>query len=811
MKYNAFISYSHAADSRVAPALQSFLHQLAKPWYRIRALNVFRDHTDLSTNPHLWDSIKDVLEVSEYFLLLASPEAAASKWVGKEVQFWLEHKSAETLLLVVTDGELAWDEGKGDFDWATATAISPSLKGVFKMEPFYVDLREVRTDAGLSLENQRFRECILPLAAALHHTTVGNLVGEEIRQHRRTLRIRNAAILTLTVLFLAAMLAAIVAFDQKFLADERFRRAKAGELAARAALFENRDATLSFRLAEASLEYGTTTQARAAIFRNYFGVSREPFYQVALEMESLAAARFSGDFGYLWAAKGRAVEVWDRDGQIIRSLAHSSPVLNFALSANSPLIGALGKDGTVMIWNRGGEPVDSIDPADSSFQAVGITFSPEGRYLLLDQGAFDPYLYDLQSRTGRLIDTDYTMNSQAVLGYLVRFSPDERYLAFCLHDDSVFLYALQTGQGKRIGGTRNPTAAAFSADGKWLLIGTQFGIVSYNLVHDTLRTARLSEEPDNPVRVVESVADRITPDGSGTARVKFAVGYEDGSIRLVDPSLTELGTIRTGSSAIQQIDPDHGVMRLLAISEDHVVHVLDLTGARHQRLRGHTGRILDVTYLPSENIAISVSIDGTMRKWRLDATPYWKFDENAGGPLQIAPYFSAEADRVVAPGGETAQLVFDITGKLIESQPKPEYREPPHDVTPEGIEQPLFEVGASALQALPGYAALLPFWAEFEGALGQAFSPGTTNVRIAPRNDYLLLCRMDFVTNSYFGNFVVLPIDSREILRLVNEPSLFGAVWELDDASRARFGMNEPMPTVVERMRLLLENLFSKA
>jgi hypothetical protein len=248
MKYNAFISYSHASDGRVAPALQRLLHQLAKPWYKLRALNVFRDHTDLSTSPHLWESIENVLAVSEYFLLLASREAAASKWVGMEIRYWLEHKSAETLLLVVTDGEIAWDDGSGDFDWSKTTAIPRSLEGVFEMEPLYVDLRDVRTDANLSLENSRFRECLLPLAAALHHTTVGNMVGEEVRQHRKTLRIRNTSISTLTALFIAALIAALVAFDQKNLADERFRRAKASELAARAALVEDRDPTLSFRL-----------------------------------------------------------------------------------------------------------------------------------------------------------------------------------------------------------------------------------------------------------------------------------------------------------------------------------------------------------------------------------------------------------------------------------------------------------------------------------------------------------------------------------------------------------------------------------
>lgn len=57
MVYDGFISYSHAADGLLAPALQSGLQRLAKPWNSRRALRIFRDETGLSTNPHLWSAI----------------------------------------------------------------------------------------------------------------------------------------------------------------------------------------------------------------------------------------------------------------------------------------------------------------------------------------------------------------------------------------------------------------------------------------------------------------------------------------------------------------------------------------------------------------------------------------------------------------------------------------------------------------------------------------------------------------------------------------------------------------------------------
>ena len=48
MAYQAFISYSHAADGKLSPALQSGLYRFTKSWYQRRALRVFRDKTSLS-------------------------------------------------------------------------------------------------------------------------------------------------------------------------------------------------------------------------------------------------------------------------------------------------------------------------------------------------------------------------------------------------------------------------------------------------------------------------------------------------------------------------------------------------------------------------------------------------------------------------------------------------------------------------------------------------------------------------------------------------------------------------------------------
>ncbi len=87
--YDAFISYSHAADGTLAPAVQQGLETLAKRMYQRRALRVFRDQTSLAVTPALWPAIQQALEASRYFILLASPAAARSPWVHQELAWWM--------------------------------------------------------------------------------------------------------------------------------------------------------------------------------------------------------------------------------------------------------------------------------------------------------------------------------------------------------------------------------------------------------------------------------------------------------------------------------------------------------------------------------------------------------------------------------------------------------------------------------------------------------------------------------------------------------------------------------------------------
>ncbi len=214
-QYQAFFSYSHASDSDLAPAFRLALLRFAKPWYKPRAMAVFLDQSSLSANPALWPTIERALSNSEYFVLLASPASAASQWVRKELDWWLANRSADRILILLTAGDLVWDNASGDFDWLRTTSISKDLGGRFPDEPLYVDLRAIRNEPRLTLHNPKFRAAVLDVAAPLHGRAKDELDGEDIRQNRRALLLARGGLILLTVLAAAAVWQAIIANQQR--------------------------------------------------------------------------------------------------------------------------------------------------------------------------------------------------------------------------------------------------------------------------------------------------------------------------------------------------------------------------------------------------------------------------------------------------------------------------------------------------------------------------------------------------------------------------------------------------------------------
>ena len=378
--YDAFISYSHRLDAAITARLQAELQRFAKPWYRMRALHVFRDQTSLAASPHLWTTIEEALADSSWLILMASPESAQSGWVSREISWWRAHRPMNHLLIAVTGGDLVWDETAGDLDWAATTALSKEALGhAFSEEPRWVDLRWARDQAGsLRSADPRLQDAVADLAAAIRHVPKDSLIGEHIRRRHRAVRAVVAVAAVLVVLLAFSLAAAFIAKGQRDRADRENTVATAGLLASTAvALTSSRpDLAQLFAVQAYRLDPGNP-QARAALFAT---VQADPQVQRFLVAPGPVSALAISPDGRVIVAGTRNgwVRGWNLAGFTPVSYGRmDGPVTGVAVSADGTTVAA-ATGLSARTWIHGRLAASRSAPPGTPFTAVGV--SPSGRF-----------------------------------------------------------------------------------------------------------------------------------------------------------------------------------------------------------------------------------------------------------------------------------------------------------------------------------------------------------------------------------------------------------------------------------------------
>jgi WD40 repeat protein len=568
-RYDAFLSYSHVADGQLAPAVQLALQRFARPWYRPWALRVFRDSTSLAATPELWPSIERAMDSSRHFVLLASPQAARSPWVHREVDWWLGRHSggAARLLLVLTEGDICWDGAARDFDWAATTALPERLRGEFRHEPLWVDLRWARTDDSLSLRHPRFREAVADLAAPLHGRAKDDLIGEDVRQLRRTQRAVGTVVAVLSLLVAAAVTLAVVADQQRSAANnardrvqEQYRLSLSRELARQSDDLRSNHPRESSLLAAAAWRSAKTPQARGSLLsaqaRPYLGV-------LTGHRGGVAAVAFSPD-AHVLASGGKdgTVVLWDVAGRRrLMGVAATGPVTRLRFSRDGALLAIGTSSGQVRLWDSKHRQALNRLPGPAS-NVNDLAFSPSGQLIAAAYADGSLRLWDVATRHLQAV---LAGSSSAVLG--VAFSPDGRTVSAGTTDGSVRRWAVATGQLIRPLGRRPGTVVdvAFSPDGHLMASAT------YTTVQ--LWDARNGQRLGNPIR--------------GHTNILAGLAFSRDGRTLATASFDQ--TVRLWDTASQ---------RGLGVP-----------------LVGHSGGVLDVAFSPDGQLVASVGTDGRAMLW----------------------------------------------------------------------------------------------------------------------------------------------------------------------------------------------------
>ncbi|UZJ32752.1 toll/interleukin-1 receptor domain-containing protein [Streptomyces endophytica] len=380
---DAFISYHHASDSAKAAHLRRGLQNFARSWRQLRALRVFLDNASLSANPGLWPEIERQLAESGAFILLACPGSAASQWVRKEIDWWRAGRGTRQVLIVVTGGELGWDQERGDFDWERTTCLPRTMAGMFTDEPRWVDLRWMPEDNPGSLRDPRFQSCVADLAAPLHGRPKEDLIGADVAQHRKTRRLVRGALAVITVLAVLAGVASVVAVLQRNEARSQARLATSRQLAATALNLKDGNLRLASLLGIEAYRMQQSPEAIAAL--NQLAIDSPYLVAMVSSPKDISAFAFSGDDAAVAVGdEGGAVTVWRSDGGTVRArTALPGRITAVGFSEDGKRLAIGDEKGNLGVYDLAARKLRRLAPMPG---AVGsVTFGMAGDLAAVDE------------------------------------------------------------------------------------------------------------------------------------------------------------------------------------------------------------------------------------------------------------------------------------------------------------------------------------------------------------------------------------------------------------------------------------------
>ena len=204
MRYRAFISYSHA-DEAWARWLMRRLETYRVPTRLVgqdgidgpipaRLGAFFRDRDELTASGNLGATIRAALADSEALIVVCSPAAAASRWVGAEVQAFRNSGRGDRILAFVVAGEPG--QSVGEQACFPAALIAPAADGE-PVEPLAADARNVADGRD---------RAFLKLVAGLLGVGYDDLAQREAQRKQR--RLMQVAVASLAGMTLALGLAA---------------------------------------------------------------------------------------------------------------------------------------------------------------------------------------------------------------------------------------------------------------------------------------------------------------------------------------------------------------------------------------------------------------------------------------------------------------------------------------------------------------------------------------------------------------------------------------------------------------------------
>jgi len=679
----------------MAALVERRVRRFACPWYRRRSFRLFRDQSTLAAEPSLWAAVSQALDRSRYLIVLASPHAAASPWVDREIRHWLSWRDTGSIILVRSSGTLLWNTPSADRR-ESADALPPALREAYAAEPLYVDLGSVdRESTGRGRPPER---AVAQIAARLRGVELDRILGDDLRAHRRTRQVIAATTLALLALTAAGIINYRQAARERAAKEQRGRTALSRRLADRArAALAGRDDRAAVLLGLAALHSAETDEAHAAMLESLWA-SRHLVAQIAASTSPVGAVALGpGGRSVITGDNAGDVAFWDLEPPTFRGRArvHPGGVSGLAVSARAaasvgpdsevvlwdldsrnplPLRGAKafsvaftaggdslvtgGEDGQVTLWNVAARQVERLRAHAQDGTIVSVATEPSGRWLVTG-GLFGiARLWELPGlRTAR------TFDPSPATGAFVDLSPDARTVLLAggravklwdvaerePFDEPEQSPSVGIGAARFVGPHREIAVAVGSDLFAWHIDRRRLGFHGKHIHSLTIDRAR---------RLL------VTGGADGLVRV-WALAPTDAFVKSFPIESDDLAAEALALSA-------DGRYLLVGASDQHfdfaagsrvstraALHAFDISsGAPIGPPRfGHRGAILGVAFSLDDARLASASADGTVRLWARDSSEPEVIISGAPGHRALDVAFTEAGALAIAFEGEPARVV----------------------------------------------------------------------------------------------------------------------------------------------------------